>query len=421
MSGPPVEHAALALRARVLTPLAAGGVRYLDDALVEVGGDGRLVGVTPWRGPPVRPVLDLRGRLLVPGFVDAHVHYPQTRIIGRATGPLLRWLERSVFPEEARFLKPSYARVVADEFVDRLLAAGTTTAAVFSSSSARATGVLFARLAARGLRAVVGLTLMDRQAPDALLVPRKQAMEASRELIQRWHGHDRGRLQFAVTPRFAPSCSRGLLRDAGALAAEHGLLVQTHIAETRAEKRAALAAHRYARDYLDVYERAGLVGERTVLAHAIHLTQPEWRRVAHKGATIAHCPDSNFFLGSGRMPLAAVLARGVVVGLGSDVGAGRSFSLQSAMASAYDTALSLEKPVDAEALFRLSTLGGATALGLGDRIGSLEPGKDADMVVMTAAEWLRRRDDVLSALVFDRDLCRVEACYVRGKLVSSEA
>jgi guanine deaminase len=355
---------------------------------------------------------------MLPGFVDTHVHYPQTRIIGRATGPLLRWLEQSVFPEEARFARRPYASAVADEMIDRMLAAGTTCAAIFSSSNPAATEVLLGRLAERGLRGAVGLTLMDVRSPKALSLSRDAAMTACRKLIRRWHQHDDGRLEVAITPRFALSCSRAMLRAAGRLAAEHGLLVQTHIAETEEELAATRAAHRDASDYLDVYDRAGLLGERTVLAHAIHLSPREWDRVRDAGARIAHCPDSNFFLGSGRMPLSEAHDRGILVGLGSDVAAGRSFSMRRAMASAYDNALCLGRSVSLPTLFRMATLDGAGALGLGDRVGSLEAGKDADFVLMRLSEQAKTVEDALAQLVFDNDDLGVEACYVRGQRLS---
>jgi guanine deaminase len=409
------QRIGLALRACILTPSSTGIVHHDDGALL-VDDAGRIVFVGPWREGRRRhagPFRDLRPLVVVPGFVDAHVHYPQTRIIGRATGRLLDWLERTVFPEEARFERAAYARAVADEFAARLLAAGTTSAAIYATSSARATDVLFERLAHHGLRALVGLVLMDRSGPRELLVRRERAMAGARSLVRRWHGHDGGRLEFAVTPRFAPSCTRALLRDAGRLAAEHGLPVQTHIAETHDEGRAALAAHPYATGYADIYDRAGLLGERTVLAHCIHLRPREWGTVRDRGASVAHCPDSNFFLGSGRMRLDETTKRGIPVGLGTDVGAGRSFSMRRIMASAYDNALCLDRPVDPAALLRLATLGGAEALGWDRRVGSLEPGKEADLVALGLPSG--DREGLLAALVFDSDETRVARVWIRGK------
>jgi guanine deaminase len=228
---------------------------------------------------------------------------------------------------------------VAGEFTDALIAQGTTSAAIFSSSHPGATDELFMALDRRGLRALSGLTLMDRGMPGAPVLDAPTALAACDDLRRRWHGHDAGRLRVAMVPRFALSCSPELLTAAGAMARQHELFVHTHISENHDEIRATLDAFPGATDYLDVYERHGLVGERTLLAHAIWLSGGEWDRVARLGAAIAHCPDSNFFLGSGCMPLRDPLARGCRVGLGTDMGAGRTFSMRRVASSAYDASL----------------------------------------------------------------------------------
>jgi guanine deaminase len=403
------------LRARVLSPTTGGGLRYLDDGLLVVDGGGRLASVGPFdAGAVAGAMVDLRPAIVVPGFVDTHVHYPQTRAVGSASGPLLDWLEETIFPEEARFADLAYAREVGREFTTRLLAAGTTTAAVYSSSSPGATAVCFEALDGAGLRAVVGLTLMDQACPEALRVPREVAIPAARELVARWHGKDGGRLRFAVTPRFAIACSRALMDAAAALAREHDLVVQTHVAENRREGEETLRLHPYGADYVDVYDRVGLLGPGTLLAHAIHLAPAEWERVAARDAAIAHCPDSNFFLGSGCMQLAEALRRGVRVGLGSDVAAGRTFEIRRAIASAYDASLLVGERVAPAELFRRATLGGAEALGVADVTGSIEPGKDADLAVVDAPAWLDGEDAALAHVAFASDLGRVVATYVRG-------
>lgn len=402
-------------RARVLTPRAAGGLLHLDDGLIVVGEDGRVASVAAFEPGAVRgPLIDLRPALVVPGFVDAHVHYPQTRAVGSASGPLLDWLEQTIFPEEARFADLAHAREVGREFTGRLLAAGTTTAAVYSSSSPGATATCFEALEAAGLRAVVGLTLMDQSCPEALRVPREVAIPAARELVRRWHGADGGRLRFAITPRFAIACSRALMEDAAALAREHDLVVQTHVAENRKEGEETQRLHPYGADYVDVYDRVGLLGPRTLLAHAIHLAPAEWDRIAGRGAAIAHCPDSNFFLGSGCMHLAEALRRGIRVGLGSDVAAGRTFDMRRIVASAYDASLLVGERVGPDELLRRATLGGAEALGVADVTGSIEPGKDADLAVIDAPPWLDGPAAALAHVAFASDLGRVVATYVRG-------
>jgi guanine deaminase len=406
------------LRGRLLTPADAGGVSFVDDARMEIR-DGKIAAIDRWFDGAAHRVIDVRPSVIAPGFVDAHVHFPQTRVIGRAGAPLLEWLDRTIFPEEARFAGEAgegYARAVAADFVGALASNGTTTAAVYSSSDERATGVLFEALAASGLRAIAGLTLMDRNAPEALLVRCKEAMAACDRLAARWHGHDGGRLGFAVTPRFALSCSRELLEEAARFADRGGLVVQTHVAEHPAEGRAVLAEHPIATDYLGVYEAVGLVGPRTLLAHAIHFSESEWDRLAARGVSIAHCPDSNFFLGSGRMNLAAARDRSVKVALGSDVAAGRSFDMRRAMACAYDSALCLGQRTTAEELFAMATAGGARALGLEAVTGSLSAGKDADFVTLSLPAPAATADEVLAQIVFAGGV-RVERAYVRGREV----
>lgn len=406
---------------------ARGGARrevemlYLDDGLLIIEG-GRIASVGPFAaGVFEGPVRDMRPCVLVPGFVDAHIHYPQTRVTGSASGELLEWLERTVFPEEARFADELYARAVAQEFIERMLSSGTTTCSAFSSSMPRATQVLFEELDRSGMRAAAGLTLMDQRCPEALVLPRAKAIEACGELIARWHGRDGGRLSFAITPRFAPSCSRRLMEDAARLAADHDLPIQTHIAESRAEEREALAAHPYASDYLDVYDKVGLITARTIVAHAIHLSPSEWDRLAERGARVAHCPDSNFFLGSGQMRLSQARSRGIPVALGSDVAAGRSFDLRRTMASAFDTAACVGERVTPEEIFALATAGGAEALGLEGSIGTLEPGKEADFVALRVPEYVEGMSNVLAQIAFAGDLAYVERAFVRGRMVYSRS
>jgi guanine deaminase len=405
------------LRGRALAP-RADTPRFdrWSDALIEIDEVGRIAAVRA--APPECDVPETHpGAVLLPGFVDTHVHFPQTRVPGSATGPLLDWLERTVFPEEARFVDRSYAAEVARELCDALISRGTTCAAIYGSSHPEATDALFAELDRRGLRAWAGMTLMDRGAPSELLMPAAWAMEACRALADRWHGRDDGRLRFAVTPRFALSCSPELLRAAGRFATERGLLVQTHLSENRAELEATAAAFPEHGDYLAIYERHGLCHERTIFGHCIWLSDGEWTRLQVRGAAVAHCPDSNFFLGSGCMPLRKALDRGVRVGLGSDVGAGRTFSVPKVAARAYDAALLHDAPVDPEALLWHATLGGTRALGLGDVVGRLLPGYDADLVAVDVPPYVSD-EALIDALLFRGDAGPVRATYVRGRLLS---
>lgn len=412
------ESVKTALRGKVLTARAGNAdLQYIADGLVFVDNRGRIAAVESYSPDLVRDVNvhDVRPGLISPGFVDAHLHYPQIRVIGSASGALLPWLERTVFPEESKFVHADHARVVAEELVQRLISMGTTTAVLFSSSSPEATRILFETLAASGIRAIAGLTLMDQHCPEALCVSADRALKAVEELANAFHGFDNDRLAFAITPRFAPTCSRALLERSAQIAADKKLFVQTHISENADEVFAALEVHPWAKDYLDVYERTGLLGSRTLLAHAIHLSASEWDRIRATETRIVHCPDSNFFLGSGRHPITEPQSRGIHVALGTDVAAGRTFDVRRIMSSAYDNALCLGHRLLPAELFRLGTLGGAEALGMDAAIGSLEPGKDADLCVMELPSYVEGLADVLSRIVFSSDTTLVRETYVRGK------
>jgi guanine deaminase len=402
------------LRGAFLRPLEdRPGWAWLPDGLLTVDEEGRIV--TLEAAPEGCEVAEAApGAVWLPGFVDTHVHFPQTRIVGSASGPLLTWLERSVFPEEGRFASGAYAEAVAEEFCDALLSQGTTCASIFSSSHPVAAEALFAAMARRGLRGDVGLTLMDRGAPPEVLLALEPAMAACEALVARWHGADRDRLRFRVTPRFALSCTPALLEAAGALAARHGLPIQTHISENLAEIEATAAAFPEAEDYLAVYEAAGLVTEQSLFAHCIWLGGREWDALAAARASISHCPDSNFFLGSGVMPLDEARRRQIKLGLGSDVGAGRSFSMRRACSRGYDASRLSGAQVDAAELLWLATRGGAVAMGRGDQIGLLAPGFDADLVALRPPRHAASLEALFEALAFCEDHPAVVEVRVRG-------
>lgn len=408
-------------RAAILHALGPDQVELLPSGALQVDDGGRVVSLQPSRGerlPRGAKPVDLPGRLIIPGMVDAHLHIPQIDVIGIESESLLAWLERHVFPAEAACADPDIARDRARRTFRAMLAAGTTACAAFSSSHTRATEIAFEEARDAGVRAIIGKVLMDRGAPAALLQEAAPALQDTADLIARWSGAADGRLDVAVTPRFALSCSPALLRGAGALARRTGCPVQTHLAENPRELEAVREAFPDHADYTAVYEDAGLMGARTLLAHCIHLSDDELQRLAGAGATAVHCPDSNFYLHSGRFPLARARAQGVPLALGSDVGAGTCFSLVEAMRLG-----NYAQPacVDPRLLFYMATLGGARALGWGDRIGNFQAGKDADFVVVQGRPQslfdLADADDprpLLSRLVHLGQAAAVEAVFVRG-------
>jgi guanine deaminase len=372
--------------------------------------------VAPYDGRPVDE--DLRPGVLLPGFVDAHVHFPQTRIVGRASGPLLDWLDRATFPEEARFADPAHAERVAATFCSRLAAAGTTLAMVYSSVHPRTADLLFQTLDRVGLEAIAGPVLMDEHCPEALRLPASEALPALADLADRWHGHDDGRLEVAAIPRFALSCSRELMAGAGRLARDRGLWTSTHLSENPLECR--VAVERFGtRDYLEVYEQAGLVHDRCVLAHCIHLSGSEWDRLAAAGAVVGHCPDSNDFLGSGGMPVPEVLDRAMKVAIGTDIAAGRSFRVPRILSSAYDNGLRQGVPLSEARLLWWGTRGGALALGR-PSAGVLAPGFDANLCLFEPPDPADDAEAVLASLLFDHDAPRMRRTWVRGRLVHAE-
>jgi guanine deaminase len=410
-----MESGLMRLRARVLSPATPELLTWLPDALVVID-EGRLSHVGPWTGGPFDE--DLRHGVLTPGFVDAHVHFPQTRIIGAASGPLLDWLRASTFPEEARFADPAHAASVAHIFTRALAAAGTTLAMIYGSVHAEAAHALFLALDEAGLRGLAGPVLMDEGGPEELMRGPDRALADLDALVDTWHGRD-GRLQVAVLPRFGLSCSPQMLRRAGELAHRRGLWVSTHLSENT-EECAATTRKFDTADYLRVYEDAGLVHDRAVYAHCIHLTDSEWRRMADAKAVIAHCPDSNDFLGSGGMPIERVLSDGHPLALGTDVAAGRTFRIPRIVSSAHDNALRRGVRVPPARWLWQATRGGALALGH-PHVGQITAGLDADLVLHELPAWVDDPEGAMSWLLFHHDAPRPLATWVRGRRVWERA
>lgn len=333
--------------------------------------------------------------LLVPGFIDCHVHYPQLDIIGSHGNTLLDWLEKFTFPAERGFADPHHAADVAERFLQAALRRGTTTAMVYGTVHPHSVDVFFRRALARDMRMICGKPLMDRNTPDFLRDEAEQSIRDTRTLIERWHNH--ARLGYAVTPRFAPSSSPLQMQLAGELRKTWpDLHIQTHIAETRQEVAWVKTLFPNIATYLEVYDRFGLVGERTMLGHCIHLEDAEWALLKQRDARIAHCPSSNFFLGSGLFDAARARREDICFALGSDVGAGTSLSMLDTAGDAYLTSALQGTPLAPGELFYLMTLGGARALHLETHIGNFAPGKEADFVEVTIPD-----DPLLQARLAD--------------------
>jgi guanine deaminase len=387
--------------------------------------DGRIVGRSRAEPGPDWQRHDWRGKLLTPGFIDSHVHSAQLDVIASYGTELLDWLDTYTFPAEARHADADAAAVGAAQFLDALLAHGSTAAVVFPTVHKTSVDALFAAASERGMRLITGKVLMDRHAPDFLRDDVVQAERDCAELIRRWH--DQGRNAYALTPRFAPTSTPEQLDMAGRLLATHpGVYMQSHVAENRDEVRWVSELFPRARSYLDVYRAHGLLGERSVLAHGIWIDDDDRRLLADCGATVAHCPTSNLFLGSGLLDWRALQDAGVAVALASDVGGGTSLSMLRTMAEAYKVqALQGVKLTAWKALYS-ATRGAARALHLEHEVGSLQAGTLADLAVWDwacgpvaahrdslARNKLHERVFAWMTLGDERNLC---ATYVAGTL-----
>lgn len=330
---------------------------------------------------PEANVTDMGDALLSPGFVDTHVHYPQTAIIASWGKRLIDWLNSYTFPEESRFGDAGHATQIAETYFDLVTAAGTTTTVSYCTIHPESVAAYFTAAQSRGLRALGGKTCMDRNAPDTLRDTAQSAYDDSKALLNRWHGQDR--LSYVITPRFAPTSSPEQLEALGALWAEHPeLLMQTHISEQHEEIAWVADLFPDARDYLDVYERFGLVGKGALLGHAIHLTERERDRIAELEASLIHCPTSNMFIGSGLFDMKDLMEQGHRIGLASDTGGGSSFSMLRTMAAAYEVGQLSGTALHPAQLWWLATAGSAASIHLDDKIGRLAPGYEADIIAV---------------------------------------
>jgi guanine deaminase len=376
-------------------PDAAAGVRWRPDHWLLVD-DGRVVGAQPQAPTDGRPLIDRQGSLVLPGFVDTHVHSPQVDVIASYGTELLDWLETYTFPAEMRYADEAVAEAGAQLFTDALLAHGSTTAVVFPTVHAISADRLLSAAHDRGMRLIAGKVLMDRHAPEGLRDDVAGAEQDSRTLIGRWHG--KGRLSYALTVRFAVTSTPEQMAMAGRLMQEiPDLYLQTHVAENRAEVEWVMQLHPEARSYLDVYHRAGLLNERAVLAHGIWLDDEDRALLQATGAQISHCPTSNLFLGSGLIDWRALDAAGAKVSLGTDVGGGTSLSMVRTFGDAYKVQALRGVRLTAWKALHAATRGGAQALGLDHEIGSFEPGRLADLTVW---DWAvgpvaQRRDSLV--------------------------
>jgi guanine deaminase len=395
------------------------GLLFVENGVVVEAGDASTL--MPQLSDDV-VVTDFSGKIIVPGFIDCHVHFPQLDIIASYGEQLLDWLNRYAYPAEARFADEAYAREIANVFLDVLLRNGTTTALVFGTVHAHSADAILEAAEARGMRLIAGKVLMDTNCPDALQDTAESAYADSKALIERWHG--KGRLGYAITPRFALTSSEEQLTAAGQLASEYpDVWIHTHLAENKAEVEEIARQFPESRSYLDVYDQHGLLRERAVFAHCLHMDDEDRSCMAAKGGAAAFCPTSNLFLGSGLFDLRAMRGANVRVGLGTDVGGGTSLSLLTTASEAYKVLHLQDQALPATRALYLATLGAAEALYLDDKVGNFKPGKEADFVVLDPAgsSLSERRtrvatsiEEALFAITMLADDRHVAATYIAG-------
>lgn len=403
------------------------GLLIVQDGHVKQAGDYNTLKTDIPHGAKI---VNYSNGLIVPGFIDTHIHYPQTDMIAADNGgELLDWLNKYTFPTENKMKDKQYAEDTANFFINELLRNGTTTANVFASTYPQSVDALFTAAEQKHMRIISGLVLSDRNVPEYLKQKPEVAIAQSEELIKKWHEKPGTRLVYSIEVRFAPTTTPALFEQTEALKKRYPTVhVHTHVSENKAEV-AWVKQLFHVKNYLDVYQRYNLLGPNTLLAHGIWLTDPELQEMAKTQTSIAFCPTSNLFLGSGLFNLAKVTSNHITVGLGTDVGAGTSFSLLQTLNEAYKVLEMQQQTLTGLRGFYLATLGGAKALNLEDKLGNFAPGKEADFVVLNsegATPLLKRRlsytdtlEQKLFVLMMLGDDRSIMATYVDGKLVYS--
>lgn len=421
------NHPNIAIRSSIFHFLSKDEYEFFEDGLlIVINGLVKEIGpakdlMKQWEN--VLKIKDERGKLLIPGFVDGHIHAVQSGVIASYGTQLLDWLENYTFPYEARFQDKDFSNKMAHFFFQQLLMNGTTTAAIYSSVHQSSAKAIFNESIRLNMRVIAGKTAMDRNAPEDLIEETASTFKINEELIEKYHKN--ARINYALTPRFAITSSQEQLKQLGQLKAQNpNMHVQTHISENAAEISSVRQLFPERKDYLDVYEQEGLVGRNTLLGHGIHFSESEWKRVKESGASLVHCPTSNLFLGSGLFDLQKCLDLDIPLALGSDVGGGTSFSMLKTAAAAYQVASLQGFKPNAKYLFYLLTLGGAKALGLDEKIGNFKSEKEADFIIINSQkmEILQERlqvtssiEEVLFAILFLGDDRIIDSVYLMGE------
>lgn len=414
-------------RARVLNPVSTSRFEEWADGAIAVDCQGKIAACGEYSAVKAAlsmekdaPVRHFKDSLLIPGLIDCHMHLPQLDQRGKHGATLLDWLKKYIFPAEIAFNDLSVVEDVAKRFFKKLILNGVTTSSVYVTVHAPATNLAFEIAKSSGLRVVMGKVMMDQNTPEGLGETTSASLKDSMKLYEKWHGKGGGKLFYTFTPRFGPTCSEELWKGVGELLSKTKAYMQTHISETVGEVESVRKMFPRYKDYTDLYERNGCLTPRTLLAHAIHVSEDECARIARAGAKVVHCPTSNLFLKSGRMPVEKIEAAGIAYGLGTDIGAGTSMSLFTCMRHADYVQPGIN--VSPEKAFYLATLGGASVLSMEKELGNFKPGKQADFCVVDIREIDPRyalsdlsADEVLSLLMYRGDGSVIKETYVDGE------
>ncbi len=394
------------IKTNLLNPVSPGSAQLQRNCVLTIH-DGRIHSITE----SGEFDLDYSDCVCTPGFIDAHVHLSQYHVRGMHAPHLIKWLETYIFPEEAKSFDPVYARKTAEDFFDALIKAGTTTAVIYVSASKVATDIAFQVAQEKGVRAIIGKVMMDVNSPEALQEDPIQSMKDSLELYEKWHGKT-ALLDYVFSPRFAPVCSSGLMREIGQEASRRNAYIQTHLSENHDEIKWVRELFPQCKSYTHVYDRAGLLTDRTLLGHCLHLSEQEIELIKERDSKIIHCPDSNFFLKSGAFPWKQIEAAGVDFALASDVGAGTTLLMPEIMKMAvYRQDFSLTP----EEVFYRATVSGAKVLSREGDLGLLKEGMLADMVFLRMHDLDgKTENELLSQMIYLTDLRQIVAVYVNG-------
>lgn len=419
-----IKNARIIYRARVLNPVSRSRYNEWADGAIAIDESGKIVSCGEFSAVQAEckkgvDTKEFKDQVVIPGLVDCHLHMPQLDQRGKHGATLLDWLRKYIFPAEMAFSDLTVVEDVAKRFFKKLILNGSTTSSVYVTVHPDATNLAFEIAESSGLRVVMGKVMMDFNTPQGLGETTKESIESSLELCEKWHGAAGGKLMYSFTPRFGPTCSEKLWKETGGLVSKTGAYLQTHISETVAEVEKVREIFPEYVDYTDLLERNGCLTPKTLLAHAIHVSPSECRRIAAADAKVVHCPTSNAFLKSGRMPVEMIEAAGITYGFGTDIGAGTSMSLFSCMRHA--DYIQPKISITPATAFYSATLGGAKVLSLDKKIGNFEIGKQADFCVVDVRGIDPRynlgeltADEVLSLLMYRGDGNAIEETYVDG-------